>query len=236
MNRAAKQGCLWGCGLLTLILVAVAGTGTWYAVRMTTDFKAVKSGEEELLAAVPADSAYAGNLDQPPARQRVAAFLDIRRGLHERRLMLAQEVADFREVRAGDHGGPLGFFKSLRAGTELTPVYAGFWQKRNELLRTHGMGPREYSFLYRLLYFTWLGHDPHDGARTPTGTSLVGSPPGNKGPGTPIPPRAPVWEGRPAALDSALAGFRTDLEALYSPVLNPLEILFVETTPAADPG
>ncbi len=232
MNKPAKQGCMWGCGLLTLILVAIAGTGTWYAAHMTSEFKDVTTSEEALLAAVPADSAYTGDLVLPPAAERVTAFVDIRGGLQERRLQLEQAVDDFRSVMNEGGGGPLGFFKSLRAGTELAPVYAGFWQKRNELLLEHGMGPREYSFLYRLLYFTWLGHDPHDGAQTPQATSLAAGKHGKDTPRDLAIPEAPVWQGDPAALDAALAGFREDLEHYYNPEINPLEIMFTGTAQA----
>ncbi len=227
MNKAVKQGCMWGCGLVTLVLVAVVGAGTWYAVQMTKDFKEVRASEEELVAAVPADSTYVGSLSTPPAPERIRAFAEVRRGLHERRLQLEQQVGEFKASFAPSGGGPLAFYRNLRAGSELAPVYAAFWRKRNELLRKQAMGPREYDFLYRLIFYTWLEHDPADGAGTPQGTTLAGGrKPGE--PDTTILPEVPVWAGDPAELDAALAPYRGDLEATYSPVLNPLEIMFAE--------
>jgi len=224
VNKAVKQGCMWGCGLMTLVLVAVVGTTSWYAVRMTTDFKAVKEGAERLLSQVKADSAYVEDRRHPPAPERVEAFLAVRRGLHERQLGMEQAVADFVSAGGVKESGPLGFFKGLRAASELAPIYAGFWEKRNELLLQQGMGPREYSFLYRLLYQTYLGHDPADGSLAPAGPVGGAVPSHRLDAGIP----APVWEGDPAQLDSALAEVRLELEAHYSPVTNRLETLFEE--------
>lgn len=222
MQKAYKQGCWWGCGLMTLVLVAVVGTGTWYAVKMTTDFRAVKDSEQELWSEVKADSSYVGDLEHPPQPERVAAFLAVQRGLHERRLGLERAVTDFEAAGGVKKGGPLGFFKGMRAASELAPVYAGFWEKRNELLLAQHMGPREYSFLYRLLYDTWLGHDPLDGSLAPT----MDGKRSRRADGIPAPLPAPVWRGDPAALDSALADVRPELEANYSPLLNRLETMF----------
>ena len=227
VNKAVKQGCMWGCGLMTLVLVAVLGTTSWYAVRMTTDFKAVKEAEEELLAQVKADSAYVEDRQHPPAPARVEAFLAVRRGLRERQLGMQQAVADFVAAGGVKEGGPLGFFKGLRAASELAPVYAGFWEKRNELLLQQGMGPREYSFLYRLLYHTWLGHDPGDGALAAIGPARRAGQSHRPDAGI----GAPVWEGDPALLDSTLADVRLELEAHYNPVTNRLETLFEKAGP-----
>ena len=46
---------------------------------------------------------------------------------------------------------------------DLTQVMAGFWLARNEALTKAAMGPAEYTWLYGLAYFGWLGHDPAAG-------------------------------------------------------------------------
>ncbi len=226
MNKGTKKGCLWGCGLVTLILVAIAGAGTWYAANMTKDFNQVKASEEALVAAVASQGTYKMDLVHPPAPERIEAFLEVRRGLEEWALNLERSVAEFKAARDEDTGGPWGFFKSLRAGTELAPVYAGFWQKRNELLLEQQMGPEEYAFLYRLIFQTWLGHDPQDGEETPTGTTLAT---GKNEVHTLTSPPVLKWAGDPGDLAETLAPFRHALAKTYRPVLNPLEFLFVET-------
>jgi len=224
-SKTTKQGCLWGCGLLTLVLVAIAGTGTWYAAQMSKDFKAVQESEEELVREVPDDAAFMPGLVVPPQSDRLRAFAAVRTGLHERRLQLEQQVGAF-QAEVGEGAGPAGFLRRLRAGTELAPVYAGYWQKRNTLLRAEGLGPREYDFLYRLIYYAALGHDPADGSGTPSGMSPSGNesiPAGGRNL-----PEIPVWAGDPEVLAAALAPYLDALEAAYSPVLNPLEIMFQE--------
>lgn len=226
MNKATKQGCMWGCGLATLVLVAVVGSGTWYAARISKDFKEVQAQEEALAAAVPADSSYAADLDTPPEAGRIRAFLAVRRGLHERRLQLERQITEFKASFTPSGGGPLAFFRNLRASTDLAPVYASYWSKRNALLQEQGMGPREYVFLYTLVYYTWLGHDPADGSGTPAGSMMAGGKEKTVDARRPDLPATPVWAGDPDELDAALSPYRDDLEAAYSPVLNPLEIMF----------
>ncbi len=236
MNKATKRGCVWGCGLATLMLVAIAGVGTWYASRMNQDFKQVKTSEEVLVQAVSAQGPFTGDLVHPPTPDRIAAFLRVRRGLQEWRQNLERSVGEFKAAHVEARGGIPKFFKSLRAGTELAPVYAGFWQKRNELLLEQKMGPQEYTYLYRLIFYTWLRHDPRDGAETPAGTALVTGKTGKADAHAPPPLPAPVWAGDPSALEQALAPFGQALSNTYSPVLNPLEVLFVATAQVPGPA
>ncbi len=226
MNKMKKQGCLWGCGLMILVLVAIAGTGTWYAAQMTKEFKQVKASEGALVQAVAKSGDYSLDLIQPPAVGRIEAFLEVRQGLVDWRGNLTRAVTDFQVEREKGFSGPMGFYRSLQSGTELAPIYAGFWEKRNKLLLEQKMGPHEYIFLYRLIYQTWLGHDPQDGLETPRAAHFTnGQVAGDDASSLKsLPPL--VWEGDMAKLDEVLAPYRQDLEITYSPLLNPLECLF----------
>lgn len=163
MNPKAAKGLRFGCAVLALCFVALAGGGAWLSRNMTRQFAAVDASEQELIAAhgLPGDWLPAAGL--VPDDERVAAFLQVRRETAEWRAQLERSVAGWRLIQ--ETPNPLfRTVRSLRAANGASTVLAGFWTARNEALLAAGMGPGEYAWLYHLVYHAWLGHDPADGA------------------------------------------------------------------------
>lgn len=213
MDAKGKLIAMWGCGLVLLVIVAVVGSGTWYAYRMTRDFGDVKDGEDALIAATGPAEDFVPAGTGLPTPGRMEDFLSVREGLAEWRSGLERAVSQFQAAQEREQSGVMRFLRTLRAGTDLAPVYAGFWEKRNALLFERSLGPGEYAYLYRLTSYVWLGRDPADGIMTPAGTALAGGSPGGAGPAS---GRSAV-ELSARARAEATARMRTDLERIVWP-------------------
>jgi hypothetical protein len=149
--------------VLVLVFIMLAGGGLWYARQMESEFAVVRESEEALLAA------YGSPLDWSPATLvpdslRIARFVEVRQALAEWRTRLAAHTTAMSAIEQGE-GNPLGkVIRSIRAGSELATIYAGFWTARNEALLAAEMGAGEYIWLFHLAYHAWLGHDPGVGS------------------------------------------------------------------------
>ena len=145
-----------GCSVVVLLAIAAAGAITWYSAQMAGDFRRVKASEQALVATEGAAAAFAPPADGVPDPARLEAFAVARESMAEWRTKLTEAEAKF----AASHSGWWG-----RTGEahDLTQVMAGFWLARNEALTKAAMGPAEYTWLYGMVYFGWLGHDPAAG-------------------------------------------------------------------------
>ncbi len=160
MARAGKWklGLGIGSGLILLVVVGVLGTATWYAGRINEEYKEVRDSEEALLLATEKDEGYRPPAGGIPAPERIEVFLAVREELVSWRRTMATASEEFGADREKQRaGGVRDFLKLVNTGSDLMPVYAGFWTARNEALLAHGMGPGEYRYFYRLIYETWLG-------------------------------------------------------------------------------
>jgi len=135
-----------------------------------------------------------------PAGGRLEVFLAVREDLESwRRTMAAasgQFAADQERQR---EGGVKDLAKLIYTGTDLMPVYAGFWTARNEALLAHRMGPGEYAYLYGLVYrqVTEPGRSPEGGK-----------------------------DFSPEALAEVLAPCRARLMAAFDADVDPVELIF----------
>jgi hypothetical protein len=160
MTRAGKWkwGLGIGCGLAVLVFVGVVGVTTWYSTRINAEYKNVRDTEERLISATEGEDGYRPPPGGIPDQQRIETFLAVRQDLAPWLETLAESneqfVADQEKQQAG---GLLDSVKLFLTGSDLMPVYAGFWTARNEALLKHGMGPGEFVYIYKLAYDTWLG-------------------------------------------------------------------------------
>lgn len=162
MNSKVKKGCGIGCALAVLACAALVGSGMWFARQMGQDFAVVEQTERALVAAHGAPGTWAPE-DLVPSPDRVAAFVQVRRGTAEWRGNLERTVAQWLKLDQ-DAGNPLTrAVRGLRAVGQSAPVYGGFWAARNKALLEAGMGPDEYAWMYHLVYHGWLGYDPGAG-------------------------------------------------------------------------
>jgi len=195
-----------GCSLLVLVAIAVMGSATWYAAQFSKEYKAVKKSEKALIEATTGFDEWAPPVEGVTA-DRLDAFLSVREHLATDRAALARATAEF---AAADHG----WWSQLSHGADLVPAYAAFWDARNKGLLEKEMGPLEYIFTYRLVYYGWLGKDPSAGVEDsdfdPGGASWL----------------SPWVDPIPTETTALLEANRARLESVWLEATNPLELIF----------
>jgi len=202
MAKGGKRK-LWlgiGCGFALLIVVGFFGVANWYSGRINQEYKEVRDSEKALLVATEGDEGFRPPPGGIPAADRIEVFLGVRKDLDSWRGTMAtaiRQMAADRDRQAT--GGPRDFMRLINTGSDLMPIFAGFWTARNEALLAHEMGPGEYAYIYRLVYHTWMdsGQSPVSAAAYPTG-----------------------------ALSAALEPYRDRFTAVFDPDVHSVELIF----------
>jgi|GEM_PF-5656070 len=158
LGRKWKLGLGIGCGALLLVVLGFMGVATWYAGRINEEYREVRDSEKNLIAATEKDTGYEPPSGGIPGVERVEVFLEVREKLEPWRRTVRSASEQFREDQERQQaGGIRDLLKLVNTGSDLAPVLAGFWTARNEALLAAGMGPGEYTYIYRLVYEAWLG-------------------------------------------------------------------------------
>lgn len=209
-----------GCGVLLLGSVVVAGALTWYSTRLSREYKKVQASEQLLVTATGGAVGFTSPAGGVPEPARIEAFAGVREATAEWRRRLATEEDRF----AADRGH---WWRRLGAADDLAQVLAGFWLARNEALGRAAMSPDEYVWLYGLVYYGWLGHDPAAG-RLPGGDALAGGGAARGPDADRFALRRRQWQGgvEPEAA-ARLEPLRDRLAKGWSQETNPVELIFV---------
>jgi hypothetical protein len=189
-----------GGGLVLLVVVGIFGVANWYSGRINQEYKEVTDTEKALLAATEGDGEFRPPLGGIPVPERIEVFLAVRDDLGSWRLTMATAIEKMTADRERQReGGPKDLVRMVNTGSDLMPIFAGFWIARNEALLAHEMGPGEYAYIYRLVYHTWLdfGRSPVSATDYPTG-----------------------------ALTAAFDPYGDRLTAVYHPDVDPVELIF----------
>jgi hypothetical protein len=211
VGMTKKKGCGIGCLALFSVAVILAGAATWYSREINHEYKAVQRSESALLAAV-GEAAFIPPEDLLLDPVRLDAFLSVRESLFDNREELEAAATEFaREKDRNQDGGFKGLLNLINSGSALAPVYATYWTQRNESLQAQKMSPREYIWLYSLIYYKWLAKDPTDGRDAHATVASV---------------HLEIPREHPTKTQDLLAPRRLALEASYTPQLNPIELIF----------
>jgi hypothetical protein len=200
-----KLGMGIGCGVLVLVVVGILGVTTFYASRVNKEYKDVADSESALLAATGGDVEFRPPVGGIPGPDRIEVFLAVREELNSWRRTMATASGQFAMDRERQKdGGFKDLIKLIFTGSDLMPIYAGFWIARNESLLAHEMGPGEYTYIYELAYRTWLNLDRSEVSKT----------------------KYPD-----AALTAALAPYEERMRATFDPDVNLVELIFQKDKP-----
>lgn len=170
-------GCGIGCGGFVLIGLILSIVGSMAVMR---PMERAVDAQRALTEAYGDRDDYA-----PPAdltADRVEAFLEVRRGLmahcEEFRGIAGRFEAMEKLDKGGDEPSPLEVLRSVKgvmgAAFGLAGTMGDLVRERNEALNTHGMGLGEYTWLYVLIYNSWLGHPPNVGFDSSSGRQISG--------------------------------------------------------------
>jgi len=159
MTKAGKLklGLLIGSGIVVLAIVGFMGVATWYAGRINAEYKEVAESEKILREAIEGEQGFRPPAGAIPSADRMAVFLAVREDLASWRRTMDTAITEFTaDQEKQREGGLFDLLKLVNTGSDLMPLYAGFWIARNQTLLAHEMGPGEYEYIYRLVYQTWL--------------------------------------------------------------------------------
>jgi hypothetical protein len=146
-----------GSGIAVLTILGFMGVASWYAGRINEEYKEVADSEEVLRAATEDSSGYVAPAGGVPSADRIVVFMAVREDLAPWRRTMATASTQFASDQEKQReGGLKDWLKLFNTGSDLMPLYAGFWTARNQALLAHEMGPGEYEYIYRLVYQTWL--------------------------------------------------------------------------------
>ncbi|MEM7350689.1 MAG: hypothetical protein AAF657_07785 [Acidobacteriota bacterium] len=169
------SGWFWGCGLgclaMTLIAVGLGVLGVRFAQQTTRGFDAAVETRTSLEERFGASSEYVPPPDGVVPKARIEAFLAIRDATAPARQHVEVTFAEIpmnpeaaRELEAQ------GFVEQMRSVLRITRSSMSLgarlgriFEARNQALLAQGMGLGEYTYIYALAYYSWLGHAPTDG-------------------------------------------------------------------------
>lgn len=174
-RKRKANSCVIGCGIGCLILLIVgialiAGGAVWMR-GLVSGFDDAADTRDALEAEFGEPGDFTPAPDGSIAPARMEAFLAIRAATEESRTALgrafdalplsdeeAQEIED--QAFVEKMGSVVGITSSAFG---LAGKMGDFFVERNSAFAEHGMGLGEYSYIYVLAYYSWLGKSPDDG-------------------------------------------------------------------------
>jgi hypothetical protein len=159
------KGCAIGCGVVLLL----GGVACWVTVSMVKGlFQGLRQAQESAVALkddLGGVEAYTPPPDGSIAPERLKVFLEVREVCRPERDGLEQAIADFPVEELSDES--VGGFEKLRRGVgAVSRVLDGlgrYLTSRNQALQKTRMGLGEYTYVYSVAYYSFLGHRPAEG-------------------------------------------------------------------------
>jgi hypothetical protein len=162
-------GCGIGCGLVVLIF-AMLGVGGFLFFRNTMEsFELAGETRDRLDEAHGPAEDFVPWLDGAVPAERVEAFLAVRDSLEESRREFESTLDYLPEAERRMKEEGASTWEKIRMGLRLGQRGLGMGETigehfvaRNRALLAHGMGVGEYTWLYAVAYYSFLGHSPAD--------------------------------------------------------------------------
>ena len=159
-------GCGIGCGVVILIVVILLASGYFFIKNIVDEFEDTEAMTEALTERFGRIPDFCPDPDGTIRPERIEAFLAARDAFAPVREKLTRDIKtlskgkDFEEIEVER---PRGVFTMIRLGFGIIPQIAEFIKTRNEALLDAGMGLGEYTYIYSIAYYSWLGKNPEDG-------------------------------------------------------------------------
>lgn len=159
-------GCGIGCAVVILIIVILLASGYFFVKNIVDEFKDTEAMTEVLIERFGKITDYCPDPGGAIRPERVEAFLSAREAFAPIREKIAESLetlARRKDVRDVEVGKPGSMLTMLRLGFGIIPQIAEFIKTRNEALLEAEMGLGEYTYIYVVTYYSWLGKNPEDG-------------------------------------------------------------------------
>jgi len=177
-------GCGCGCAGLLLLAGLLASGGLMVARDAMSGFEDAVESREQLEERYGEAADFTPAPDGAVTSERMELFLAIRDELEPARRAIEGFFAGLpmsdEEARALEEQPFLRKIGSVVRITRSAVGFGGdlgeFFDARNRLLAERGMGIGEYTYIYALAYYSWLGRSPSDGPERDEGVSAeIGS-------------------------------------------------------------
>ncbi len=169
MSSTAQKwllGCGIGCGVVVLLIAMVIGGGVWFARGLKGRFDTATSRGTELSTRFGEPEDWTPPADGAPAAARIESFLAVRDSLRETHARFAETFDAFRRVGDKQQARRFGdILRAVRGGMSIAPLLGDLFGRRNSALNSVGMGMGEYSYIYALGYYGFLGKSPDAGPK-----------------------------------------------------------------------
>jgi len=168
-SNATKKwlvGCGIGCGAILLIAIVLGITGFMFFKNIVDEFKDTEEMTKILTERYGKITDYCPNPDGSISADRIEAFLTVREAFSESRKKLESSMQALEDRTAGTEvevKRPRNVLQMIKLGFGLVPQIAEFMKGRNQALLDAEMGMGEYTYIYAIAYFSWLGKRPEDG-------------------------------------------------------------------------
>ena len=153
-------GCGIGCLFLVLLAVGLSWMGYRWAKDTATAVEAAAEAERQLSEEYGRVRDYVPPKDGRLQVDRLEVFLAVREESGTARAALEESILGL--GRRDEDGGVSGGLRAARAGVSIPQHIMEFSRSRNQALIDAGMGRGEYTWIYWLTYFAWLGHPADD--------------------------------------------------------------------------
>jgi hypothetical protein len=159
-------GCGIGCAAIILILIVLGVGGYMFFKNLIGEFQ----DQEELMKTLTERYGEIADFCPEPdgsiGPSRIEAFLAVRDAFSPYQEKLESSMMELQN-RVGkseiEVKKPKNIFEMIKLGFGLVPQVAEFMKFRNQALLDAEMGMGEYTYIYAIAYFSWMGKLPEDG-------------------------------------------------------------------------
>lgn len=159
-------GCGIGCAVIVLILIVLGVGGYVFFKNLIGEFQEQEELMQVLIERYGQIRDFCPEPDGSILPSRIEAFLSVRKASSPFREKLETSMQELQN-RAGksevEVKKPKNVFEMVKLGFGLVPQIAEFMKFRNQALLEAEMGIGEYTYIYAIAYFSWLGKPPEDG-------------------------------------------------------------------------
>ncbi len=157
-------GCGVGCGVMILAFALLGAGGFFLIKNIVRDVQQTEAVMESVTAQYGSVREYRPAADGTITPRRLESFLMVRDLMAPQRTEMENSLALLTEMEDRRWSvSPLKIVKAIRTGLGLLPGIFDYLTRRNEALLEAGMGLGEYTYIYAVVYYSWLGKSPADG-------------------------------------------------------------------------
>jgi hypothetical protein len=153
-------GCGIGCLFLVLLAVGLSWMGYRWARDTATAVEAAAEVERQLIEEYGRIRDYVPPKEGRLPTDRLEVFVAVREDFSTARSDLEESIRGL--ARREEESGVTGGLRVARAGASMPHNIMEFSRARNQALIDAGMGVGEYTWIYWLTYFAWIGHPVDD--------------------------------------------------------------------------